>query len=73
MPSRSKAQADLMRAAEHGASFPMAQKVRSSMTKSQMHEFAVTPTKGLPGHVAALNSHPHAPRLGAFLHPKKMR
>ncbi len=71
MPSRSKAQADLMRAAEHGAAFPMAQKVRSSMTKAQMHEFAVTPTKGLPGHAAAMNSHPHAPRLGKYLHPKK--
>jgi hypothetical protein len=25
-----------------------------------------------PGHVAALASHPHAMRLGAYLHPKKV-
>ena len=48
MPAKSKAQANLMRAAEHGAQFPMAQKVRASMTHQQLHDFAATKTKGLP-------------------------
>lgn len=39
-----------MRAAEHGATFPMAKQVRASMTHKQMHDFAVTPSKGLPKH-----------------------
>jgi hypothetical protein len=51
MPGTSKAQVHLMRAAEHGATFPMAQKLRQTMSLSQMHEFAVTPTKKLPKHV----------------------
>jgi hypothetical protein len=41
-----------MQAAEHGANFPMAQKVRQSMTHSQMHDFAVGPEKGKPQHVS---------------------
>ena len=48
MPAKSKAQQHLMAAAEHGADFPMAKEVRKSMTKSQMHDFAATPTKNLP-------------------------
>ena len=51
MPARSKAQRRLMGAAEHGADFPMAQKIRKSMSKSQMHDFAVTREKGLPRRV----------------------
>jgi hypothetical protein len=51
MPSKSKAQRRLMGAAEHGADFPMAKKVRGSMTKSQMSEFASTKEKGLPARV----------------------
>jgi hypothetical protein len=85
MPSKSKAQANLMRAAEHGASFPLAQKVRSSMSLGQMHDFAVTPNKGLPSHVKATKpasaakersetgssmGHPHK-NLGAYLHKSK--
>jgi len=50
-PARSKSQARLMRAAEHGASFPMAKKVRSSMTATQLRDFAATSTKKLPTHV----------------------
>ena len=45
-----------MGAAEHGATFPMAEKVRSSMTHGQMHDFAVGSMKGKPVHV-------HAPRV----------
>jgi hypothetical protein len=51
MPAVSKAQANLMRAAEHGADFPMAKKVRSSMTHGQMHDFAVGSQEGKPEHV----------------------
>jgi hypothetical protein len=51
MPAKSKAQQRLMAAAEHGASFPMAQQVRSSMTMKQLHDFASTRRKGLPKHV----------------------
>jgi hypothetical protein len=48
MPAKSQAQQRLMAAAEHGADFPMAQKVRSSMTHSQMHDFAATKRSSLP-------------------------
>lgn len=69
LPSKSKSQQRLMAAAEHGTQFPMAKQVRSSMTMSQLGDFAKTPTKGLPAHVG----HPHK-NLGAYLHkPKKGR
>jgi hypothetical protein len=42
-----------MAAAEHGAKFPMAEKLRASMTHSQMHDFAATSTSHLPAHVKA--------------------
>jgi carbamoylphosphate synthase small subunit len=71
MPAKSRAQQRLMAAAEHGASFPMARKIQSSMTHQQMHDFAVGSMKNKPGHVAAMQSHPNASRLGAYLHPKK--
>jgi hypothetical protein len=61
-----------MAAAEHGATFPMAQKVRGSMSHKQLHDFAVGSTKGKPAHVAKASGHPHK-NLGAFLHPKKGR
>lgn len=48
MPAVSKKQRRLMAAAEHGADFPMAKKVRKSMTKGQMHDFAKTKEKNLP-------------------------
>ena len=51
MPAKSKAQRRLMGAAEHGAKFPAAVKIRESMTHKQMHDFAVTKEKGLPSHV----------------------
>lgn len=40
-----------MAAAEHGATFPMARKMRGSMTKQQLHDFASGPMKGKPEHV----------------------
>lgn len=69
MPAKSKAQANLMAAAEHGASFPLARTIRSEMSKSQMHDFAATPRKSLPAHVAKAG-HPHK-NLGSYLHPKR--
>lgn len=41
-----------MQAAEHGANFPMAQKIRASMSQSQMHDFAVGSEANKPAHVA---------------------
>lgn len=51
MPAKSKAQQRLMAAAEHGADFPMARKVRQSMTHDQLHDFAVGSMKDKPAHV----------------------
>ena len=60
-----------MQAAEHGANFPMAQKIRSSMTLGQMRDFAKGSEKGKPQHVAkANNAHPHK-NLGNYLHKAK--
>jgi hypothetical protein len=70
MPAKSKAQANLMRAAEHGANFAMAKKVRSSMSMSELHDFAVGSSKGKPAHVAKASGHPHR-NLGKYLHSKK--
>lgn len=46
-----------MAAAEHGANFPMAKKVRKSMSHDQMHDFAATKEKGLPVAVKAHGRH----------------
>ena len=51
MPSVSKAQQRLMGAAEHNAQFPMAQKLRKSLTMGQLHDFASGSEKGKPEHV----------------------
>jgi hypothetical protein len=40
-----------MQAAEHGASFPMARKLRRTMTHAQLHDFAVGSEKNKPSHV----------------------
>ena len=71
MPAKSKAQANLMAAAEHGATFPLAQSIRSQMTRAQLHDFAATPRKQLPAHVKTAG-HP-ARNLGAHLHPRRGR
>lgn len=57
MPAVSQAQQHLMGAAEHGASFPMAQKIRGSMSRAQMHDFASGPEKGKPAHVGTRHGH----------------
>lgn len=48
MPASSRAQQRLMGAAEHGAKFPMAKKIRSSMSHKQMHDFASGSMKNKP-------------------------
>ena len=62
MPARSVAQRHLMAAAEHGADFPMAQKLRASMSLSQLHDFAKTSEKNLPSHVKAAPVRKSQPR-----------
>lgn len=51
MPSKSRSQQRLFQAAEHGATFPMAEKLRASMTHAQLHDFASGSEKGKPQHV----------------------
>jgi hypothetical protein len=65
-PSKSKSQQRLFQAAEHGAQFPKAQKLRATLTHQQLHDFASGSEKGKPQHVA----HPHR-NLGRFLHKSK--
>ena len=59
-----------MGAAEHGATFPMARKLRASMSHQQLHDFASGSMKGKPEHVG--RAHPSR-NLGTYLHPKKSR
>lgn len=40
MPAKSQKQADLMRAAAHGADFPKAKQLRESMSPEQLRDFA---------------------------------
>lgn len=70
-----------MQAASHGAQFPMAQKVRASMSLKAMHDFAVGSEAKKPEHVGSkrvassgsgLKKAPHA-NLGPYLHQKKVR
>jgi hypothetical protein len=52
MPAKSESQRRLMVAAEHGATFPKAKKLRASMTKEQLHDFASShPGKNLGKHL----------------------
>ena len=60
MPSKSKAQARLFQAAEHGATFPKAKALAKSLTHQQMHDFAATSTSHLPAHVKASTRMAHA-------------
>lgn len=59
MPSVSKAQQRLMQAAEHGADFHEARKLRATMTHQQLHDFAVGSEQGKPTHVAAKDGRHH--------------
>jgi hypothetical protein len=82
MPAVSKKQSNLFRAADHGATFPMAVDVRASTTHAQRQDFTRTPQAGLPTRAPAPTlaglskptggQHPHQ-NLGGYLHPKKAR
>ena len=48
MPSVSESQRRLFAAAEHGATFAKAKKLRRTMTHEQLHEYAVSITKKHP-------------------------
>ena len=50
-PAKSRSQANLFRAAEHGAQFPKARALRQSTTSEQRRHFTSTSTKNLPRHV----------------------
>ena len=56
MPSVSKAQGRFFRWAEHNPAQAKAEGKATGMTKSQMHDFAVTPEKGLPAKVGPLTN-----------------
>ena len=72
MPAVSRAQQRLMGAAEHGAQFPMAQKLRQTMTLGQLHDFASGSMKGKPAHVGKKPAAGHPARnLGSYHHPPK--
>lgn len=45
MPAKSEKQRRLMAAAEHGAQFPLAKKLRRQMSHEQLHDFAVKPNR----------------------------
>ncbi len=70
MPAKSIAQQRLMQAAEHGADFPMAQKVRESMTHQQLHDYASGSEKGKPGHVAGNKLGKHHAEHGFRTHSR---
>lgn len=59
MPSKSKAQQRLMAAAEHGADFPMARKLRQSTSHQQLHDFASGSEANKPTHVTPTDGAHH--------------
>lgn len=56
MPAVSKAQGRFFRWAEHNPAQAKAEGKATGMTKSQMHDFAATPEKGLPKKAGPLTS-----------------
>lgn len=75
MPAKSKAQQRLMAAAEHGASVPMAQQVRQSMTMGQLADYASGSMTGKPERVAKPKNPNWRPEhnLGKYAHKPKGR
>jgi hypothetical protein len=59
MPAKSKAQQQAMAIAEHHpeAATGAAKEMAESMSKETLHDFAATPTKGLPKHRKAAGEH----------------
>jgi hypothetical protein len=56
MPAKSKAQQRLFQAAEHGATFPMAEKLRDSMSHDKLREFAVGSEARKPEHAPKMRT-----------------
>lgn len=73
MPAKSKAQQRLFQAAEHGANFPMARKVRQSMTHQQLHDFAAGSEKGKPMHATHGGMRSHGYRESGSGRKPRMR
>lgn len=65
MPAKSIAQQHLFGAAEHGATFPAAEKLRDSMSHSKLHDFAAGPMTGKPEHAVATGGAPNLPSAPA--------
>jgi hypothetical protein len=61
MPAQSKAFQRLAGAALAGASFPMAHKLRDSMTATQLRAFASGPMAGKPDHTTTTAAAPRRP------------
>lgn len=72
MPAVSKSQQRLFAAAEHGATFPLARKIRAQLSRRQMHEFAATKRQNLPDRIRSPK--PKAPKVAAkqFLRAPKV-
>ena len=60
MPAKSMAQYRLMQAARHGANFPMAKKLRKSMSSSQLKEWTSHGPLSKAEHVGDSGSHKRA-------------
>ena len=60
MPAKSMAQYRLMQAALHDASFPMAKKLRKSMSASKLHEFTDHGPLSKAEHVGDAGTHKRA-------------
>jgi hypothetical protein len=72
MPAVSKSQQRLFAAAEHGATFPLARKIRAQLSRKQMHDFASTKRQNLPDRIRSPK--PKVPKAAAkqFLHASKV-
>lgn len=66
MPAKSKAQQRLMGAAEHGAKFPLAVKVRESMSPQALHDFASGSMAEKPTHVKKSRKKPDVRSYSAY-------
>lgn len=70
MPSESKSQQRAFQAAKHGADFPLARKLRASMSAEQLDDFATGSMVGKPEHVKK-KAAPSIRNLKARLHSRK--
>jgi hypothetical protein len=64
VPSKSKSQQRLFQAAEHGAQFAAAKKLRATLSEQQLHDFASGSMKGKPEHTHNLGSYLRVTKKG---------